>query len=69
MLSIEPLLTGYDSTGHANYLVLFNFSTVQEYIDSSAMSISGIRNTVLKYSIRNISSLLYATCTQFSTNL
>ena len=34
MLSIEPLLAGYDSTGHANYLVPFNFSTVQQYINN-----------------------------------
>jgi len=38
MLSIESLLTGYDSTSHANYLVPFNFSSVQEYLENSGMT-------------------------------
>ena len=49
MLSIEPLLTGYDSTGHANYLVPFNYSTVQEYIDNSGMGRSGTWGTDLEF--------------------
>ena len=48
MLSIEHLLTGYDSTGHANYLVPFNYSTVQQYIDNSDMGRSGTWGTDLE---------------------
>ena len=48
MLSIEHLLTGYDSTGHANYLVPFSYSTVQQYIDNSGMSRSGTWGTDLE---------------------
>ena len=40
MLSIENLLVGYDSTGHANYLVPSNYNSVQEYIDNTNMAIS-----------------------------
>ena len=40
MLSTENLLVGYDSTGHANYLVPFNVNSVQEYIDNSGMATS-----------------------------
>ena len=40
MLSIENLLVGYDSTGHANYLAPFNVNSVQEYIDNTGMAIS-----------------------------
>ena len=40
MLSIENLLVGLDSTGHANYLILFNANSVQEYIDNSGMAIN-----------------------------
>lgn len=38
MLSIEHLLVGYDSDGHANYLVPLQFNSVQEYIDNTRMS-------------------------------
>ena len=38
MLSIENLLIGHDSTGHANFLEPFNVHSVQEYIDNSRMS-------------------------------
>ena len=41
MLSIQHLLIGHDSTGHANFLVPFNVRSVQEYIDNSGMA----RNT------------------------
>ena len=40
MLSIENLSVGYDSTGHINYLVPFNFNSVQEYSDNTNMAIS-----------------------------
>ena len=40
MLSIENLLVGYESTGHANYLVPFNVNSVQEYIDNTGMAIN-----------------------------
>ena len=40
MLSMENLLVGYDSTGHANYSVPFNFNSVQEYIVNSGMAIN-----------------------------
>ena len=38
MLSIENLLIGRDSTGHANFLEPFNVHSVQEYIDNSRMT-------------------------------
>ena len=40
MLCTENLLVGYDSTGHANYLVPFNFNSVQKYLDNTNMDIS-----------------------------
>ena len=60
MLSIEPLLAGYDSTGHANYLVPFNFSTVQQYINNSDMARSGTWGTDLE---------MICFCHMFSVNL
>ena len=41
MLSIQHLLIGHDSTGHANFLVPFNVRSVQEYIDNSGMARNG----------------------------
>ena len=38
MLSIENLLIGHDSTGHANFLEPFNVHSVQQYIDNSGMA-------------------------------
>ena len=48
MLSIENLLVGYNSTGHANYLVPFNFNSVQEYLDNTNMTISRTWGTDLE---------------------
>ena len=48
MLSIENLLVGYDSTGHANYLVPFNYNSVQQYIDNTNMAISHTWGTDLE---------------------
>ena len=38
MLSIENLLIGCDSTGHANFLEPFNVRSIQQYIDNSGMA-------------------------------
>ena len=48
MLSIENLLTGYDTNGHANYLVPLNCRTVQEYINTRHMSTNGTWGTELE---------------------
>ena len=45
MLSIQHLLIGHDSTGHANFLVPFNVRSVQEYIDNSGMARNGTWGT------------------------
>jgi len=60
MLSIEPLLTGYDNIGHANYLIPFNFSSVQEYLDNSGMTRSATWGTDLE---------MMCFCHMFSVNL
>ena len=38
MLSIEHLLIGRDTDGHANYLYTLNYSSVQEYVTNTGMS-------------------------------
>ena len=38
MLTIQHLLIGRDSSGHANFLVPFNVHSVQQYIDNSGMA-------------------------------
>ena len=38
MLTIQHLLIGRDSSGHANFLVPFNVRSVQQYIDNSGMA-------------------------------
>ena len=48
MLSIENLFVGYNSTGHANYLVSFNFNSIQEYLDNTNMAISRTWGTDLE---------------------
>ena len=48
ILSIENLLTGYDTNGHANYLVPLNCRTVQEYINTRRMSTNGNWGTELE---------------------
>ena len=60
MLSIENLLVGYDSTGHANYLVPFNFNSVHEYIDNSNMAINCTWDTDLE---------MICFCHMFNVNL
>ena len=45
MLSIQHLLIGHDSTGHANFLVPFNVRNVQEYIDNSGIARNGTWGT------------------------
>ena len=60
MLSIENLLVGYDSTGHANYLVPFNFNSVQEYLDNTNMAISHTWGTDLE---------MICFCHMFNVNL
>ena len=47
MLSIEHLLVGQDSEGHANYMQPLNYSTVQEYVNNSRMSVNGTWGTEL----------------------
>ena len=48
MLSIENLLVGYDSTGYANYLILFHVNSVQEYINNIGMATSHTGGTDLE---------------------
>ena len=60
ILSTENLLVGYDSTGHANYLVPFNVNSVQEYIDNSGMAISRTWGTDLE---------MISFCHMFNVNL
>ena len=60
MLSIENLLVGYNSTGHANYLVPFNFNSVQEYLDNTNMGISHTWGTDLE---------MICFCHMFNVNL
>ena len=48
MLSIEHLLVGHDSEGHANYMQPLNYSTVQDYINNSRMSVNGTWGTELE---------------------
>ena len=45
MLSIEHLLIGHDSTGHANFLVPLNINSVQQYIDNTGMARNGTWGT------------------------
>ena len=45
MLTIQHLLIGRDSTGHANFLVPFNVRSVQQYIDNSGMARNGTWGT------------------------
>ena len=60
MLSIENLLVGYDSTGHANYWVPFNVNSVQEYTDNTGMAISRTWGTDLE---------MICFCHMFNVNL
>ena len=45
MLTIQLLLIGCDSTGHANFLVPFNVRSVQQCIDNSGMARNGTWGT------------------------
>ena len=45
MFSIEHLLVGHDSEGHANYLEPLNCTSVQQYITESGMSRNGTWGT------------------------
>ena len=45
MLTIQHILIGCDSTGHANFLVPFNVHGVQQYIDNSGMARNGTWGT------------------------
>ena len=45
MFSIEHLLVGHDSEGHANYLEPLNCTSVQQYINESGMSRNGTWGT------------------------
>ena len=45
MLTIQHLLIGRDSTGHANILVPFNVHSVQQYIDNTGMARNGTWGT------------------------
>ena len=45
MLTIQHLLIGRDSSGHANFLVPFNVRSVQQYIDNSGMARNGTWGT------------------------
>ena len=60
MLSIENLLVGYDSTGHANYLVPFNVNSVQQYLDNTGMAINHTWGTDLE---------MISFCHMFNVNL
>ena len=66
MLSTENLLVGYDSTGHANYLVPFNVNSVQEYIDNTGKAINLTLGTGLETicfcCMFNVNLYTYDTC-------
>ena len=48
MLSIEHLLIGRDTEGHANYLYTLNYSSVQDYINATGMAMNGNWGTEFK---------------------